>query len=775
MITTKTIKYYEMAEQVKIAELAIDNKKLLSELQATKQSIEALSTSQKELKKSGDSTSKTFIQNEADLKSLKSSYSAQIKILGITSGATEKLTSELKKENKSIDSAKANNSALTKIRNQVNSKTEEGAKTIDSINKKLDENNKYITENTSKLEKQKSNIGNYPTLFGKAKGAVIGFGSALKALGIGLIVAGVAKLTEALGRNQKIANAVSTVFNVIGIVFDKFVGTIVETVSAISKANGGFDGMKKVIGGLITLSITPLKLAFYGVKLAIQEGQLLWEKSFLGSGDNKKIAELTVGILETKTAIVDVSKEAIKAGKQVGNNFGEALTEIGEVSEALSDSVSKIDYSNVVEDAKALTNIKNNTEALIIAQEGVVKKYEIQAEKLRQLRDDESNSLEERKQFNQELGTVLEEQATAERNLINSRLSAAQKEASLNKGNIDLQNEVLRIKNEVLDVESRIEGQRSEKLANDNSQRNEELANIKAFEEQKRNIENTIAERKIEDDNIREELRVEKEYEKHLLELETLQVNAEEKLELEKLLLEDKNLQLAEIKIASNAEELEKTEAFEAARVSARQASFDAILGIVDAESGIGKAFLIAKQLLLAKELAIEASKTVAFSSQALARSTVAVAEGTAQTAKIGFPQNIPMLVGYAAQAIGIVSAIKSATKAKPKAERGALLSGARHSQGGIHIEAEDGEVIMNRKSSAMYLPLLSELNQAGGGVPFMAKGGIAGGIKAPSGSLIDYDALALSMSSLPAPRVAVDEIASIQNQVSVAESQSIF
>ena len=65
----------------------------------------------------------------------------------------------------------------------------------------------------------------------------------------------------------------------------------------------------------------------------------------------------------------------------------------------------------------------------------------------------------------------------------------------------------------------------------------------------------------------------------------------------------------------------------------------------------------------------MEAKKTLAFSSIAVAKSTVAVAEGTAQTAKVGFPQNIPLLIGYAAQAAGIISAISSATgKAKSAA-----------------------------------------------------------------------------------------------------------
>ena len=59
----------------------------------------------------------------------------------------------------------------------------------------------------------------------------------------------------------------------------------------------------------------------------------------------------------------------------------------------------------------------------------------------------------------------------------------------------------------------------------------------------------------------------------------------------------------------------------------------------------------------------MEAKKTITFASIAAAKSSVAIAEGTAQTAKVGFPQNIPLLIGYFAQAAGIISSIRSATK----------------------------------------------------------------------------------------------------------------
>lgn len=96
----------------------------------------------------------------------------------------------------------------------------------------------------------------------------------------------------------------------------------------------------------------------------------------------------------------------------------------------------------------------------------------------------------------------------------------------------------------------------------------------------------------------------------------------------------------------------------------ARQDLFLNLASIFGAETKLGKAMLVAKQIQAANELAIEIGKTVSFSAQASARSTVALAEGTAQTAKVGFPQNIPLLIGYAAQAAGIIMAIKQATSA---------------------------------------------------------------------------------------------------------------
>jgi len=56
--------------------------------------------------------------------------------------------------------------------------------------------------------------------------------------------------------------------------------------------------------------------------------------------------------------------------------------------------------------------------------------------------------------------------------------------------------------------------------------------------------------------------------------------------------------------------------------------------------------------------------------------------------------------------------------------EEGGYISGPRHAQGGVMINAEGGEAVMTRGAVTMFAPLLSQLNQMGGGTSF-SKGAI--------------------------------------------------
>ena len=69
--------------------------------------------------------------------------------------------------------------------------------------------------------------------------------------------------------------------------------------------------------------------------------------------------------------------------------------------------------------------------------------------------------------------------------------------------------------------------------------------------------------------------------------------------------------------------------------------------------------------------------------------------------------------------AVGAVQLAAVAAQPLPKAARGRKINGKSHAQGGELVVAEDGEIIMNKRSVSMFEPLLSEISVAGGGVPF--------------------------------------------------------
>jgi len=124
----------------------------------------------------------------------------------------------------------------------------------------------------------------------------------------------------------------------------------------------------------------------------------------------------------------------------------------------------------------------------------------------------------------------------------------------------------------------------------------------------------------------------------------------------------------------------------------------------------------------------------------ALANGAIAITKTIAQLGGLGAitPFGAASLALVGAQTAAQVGIISS-----QKFEDGGLLSGASHANGGIPFtvggvggfEAEGGEAIINKRSTSMFAPLLSAINQAGGGVSFakpnigstmFANGGIA-------------------------------------------------
>ena len=166
----------------------------------------------------------------------------------------------------------------------------------------------------------------------------------------------------------------------------------------------------------------------------------------------------------------------------------------------------------------------------------------------------------------------------------------------------------------------------------------------------------------------------------------------------------------------------------------------DDLVGIFAAESDLQKGAIILKQTLLAIELGMEIKKTIASAKLTVAKSKLDLASGAASTAKIGFPQNVITIALYAIQAAAIATTIATAFKGIGKSDvkaeappmganygRGGIIEGPLHrsAAGGTPIMAEGGEAVMTRGAVAQFRPLLSAMNQMGGGTAF--SGGVTG------------------------------------------------
>ena len=288
---------------------------------------------------------------------------------------------------------------------------------------------KKLTTETTKAQKGVGGISK----------AFKGMGTAIKAAGIGLVVALFVTLKEALERNQKVMNAVNTVMTTVSTTFNQVANVLVDVYNWVTKSSDRFDGLTKVISGLMTIALTPLKLSFYAIKLGVEGAMLAWEDSFLGGGDEGKIAALRVSMAETANDIKEVGLAAIDAGKDIGNNIGDAIGEIGAIGEMAIDGISKISVKANYEQAKATTAAQNSSKLAEAQIQGLIEKNDLLSETQRQIRDDETKTFAERIAANKELGDILDKQEVEMLKLANTRVASAKLELDANKDNIDLQ------------------------------------------------------------------------------------------------------------------------------------------------------------------------------------------------------------------------------------------------------------------------------------------------------------------------------------------------
>ena len=334
-----------------------------------------------------------------------------------------------------------------KIEVQLEIESAKASKNLDDLSKGISNLNKEVTKSNKDTAKGMKEVEDASK---DTAGGVKKIGSALKAVGIGLIVAAFAKFTEVLNENQKVADFFSITFETLSLAFNDFFNFILSNTSTIT-------GFFKAIFNDPVQSIID-----FGV--AIKNNIIERIQSSID----------TLGFLAE--AVVKVFKGDFAGAMDAAKNAGKELVDVVTgVDDSFDKSVEAVDKvvtatSNYVkETVKAATeniNLAKTAELAAVANQGLIEKYDLQAETLRQVRDEERNTIAERKKANDELNAVLDEQEKAMLANANAILNAAEAQFKKN-GNDENQIALIEAQNELLAVQAQVAGFRSEQKAND--------------------------------------------------------------------------------------------------------------------------------------------------------------------------------------------------------------------------------------------------------------------------------------------------------------------
>ena len=187
--------------------------------------------------------------------------------------------------------------------------------------------------------------------------------------------------------------------------------------------------------------------------------------------------------------------------------------------------------------------------------------------------------------------------------------------------------------------------------------------------------------------------------------------------------------------------------------ISIEQTKYEAISqitgglrSVLEAFGEENKAAAKAAKVLAIAEIAINTGK--------------AIAAGVAQSQSVPFPANLAAIAATVTTVLANIASAISTVKSAKFATGGYVSGPGTGTSDSIAARLSNGESVINARSTAMFGPLLSSLNQAGGGVAFNPA---AGGQR--EGYEFLAAAVAAGMKSVQL-HVGVDEVTKVQDRV---------
>ena len=482
-----------------------------------------------------------------------------------------------------------------------------------------------------------------------------GVGVALKAAGIGLALKAFEMLSEIFMKNQKTADFFNTAFEATSIMINDFVNFVFNNFGQV--ADFFKDVFENPVENLKALGNAIKDNLIERFNSAIEVAGLLANTiSLLVAG---KFKEAGVTIKEAGKEMVDVVTGVDDSTTKIAETFNE-------VTEAV------VDYTKeTINSAKANVALQKQAELSQVKIQGLIESYDRQAEKLRQVRDDENQTFEDRIKANEELGVILEEQAKQMLALQQIQVKAAQVEFD------KLQNQenliaLTEAQNELLAIEAQITGFQSEQLTNQVSLQRE-LQDVK-----KELAVEGLSQRE------RELLEVEQQYEElfRLAEKSGTDITA----------LEEQKAKA--IRLIRNQQTRDA--------LDAASESLENMKQIMGEETNAGKAAAVAQATI----------------------NTYSAATAALDDAPVPFN----FVLAATTIAAGLQNINKILTVQEPQLAQGGMVGGyGTGTSDSISARLSKGESVINARSTRMFKPLLSAINEAGGGRSFASGEGVGG------------------------------------------------
>jgi len=314
-----------------------------------------------------------------------------------------------------------------------------------------------VTDDVKKLDKETKET---KKSFDGLSSTIKGVGTAIKLAGVAVFAALLAKLADVFRQNQRVVDTFNTAMEFLSITFNDFFKFIE---SNIQTTTGFFD---KIFGSTAIKQVTQ-----FGKMLALEV--------------TTRIKNLIQGISGLGSAMVKLFKSDFKGAsetaKEAVTNLTEVITgnvvETIEMEKTISNITGKIkEYTKATfEQAKSVVGLRNESELAAVKVQGLIEEYDRQAEKLRQVRDDESKTFEERIAANNKLGEVLKEQEREMLKLVDIQIAAAKADVEKN-DNLENQIKLQEALNEKKGVLAQITGFESEQLVNNIALQKEQQA-----------------------------------------------------------------------------------------------------------------------------------------------------------------------------------------------------------------------------------------------------------------------------------------------------------